>query len=428
MATLAIGLFFTPVVQGYYYSFSSVLNASTFFEAGVATAVIQFAAHETGNMVIRRREGVISGSPENVARFASIIRFAIRWYSVIAALMVLGVGIGGWLFFSARHDGVNWHAPWILLVVSAGADLALQPYFIILEGAGEISFAYAYRTVRAVVTSVLLPVLVISGFGLTAAGMSNFGGVLVGLMYAFVARNFLRRGLALEHKHSGLSWRKEILPFQWRVAMSWMAGYFTVSMFAPVVLAESGPVSAGRIGMSVTLFTACTSLAASFIQAHAPAMGGYAGASRWTELSELFKRKAVMSIGAAAALILAGLVGIAALDMLHIPLGSRLVSVPVMAVLGIGFLVYHIEGVLAFFSRAQKREPYYLLEFIGASIIFPSTLVLARSYGPAGVASGFAATHLLILLPFAYRIYRANHRAVLGDYPAVRRQRSPAQV
>ena len=41
------------------------------------------------------------------------------------------------------------------------------------------------------------------------------------------------------------SWKKEILPFQWRIALSSTTGYFSLYLFTPVTFNVFGAVEAG---------------------------------------------------------------------------------------------------------------------------------------------------------------------------------------
>jgi len=73
--------------------------------------------------------------------------------------------------------------------------------------------------------------------------------------------SFLRRGLLfdlLTHKTGDrqISWQNEIWPFQWRIAISWISGYFVYQTFNPFLFAFKGPVAAGKMGMSLSFANA----------------------------------------------------------------------------------------------------------------------------------------------------------------------------
>ena len=415
LTVLAIGTFFTPTLQGYYFSFTSIIAGSQLFEAGIATAVIQIAAHEMGRL---RSDGDSADSPA-LQRLAAVLRFSVRWYAGVAAAMVVGITAVGLVTLSGHHDGVGWLLPWLLLVVFAAVDLGLQGFFVVLEGAGHIEATYRYRLVRVVALNGVLIGAVALGAGLFGLGLGMAASSIVGAIAVLRSRAFFSPLLRIRAGRV-ISWRSEILPFQGRIAISWMAGYFSAACFTPLLLVTRGAAEAGRMGMTMMLTSACTSLAASFIQAKAPALGGLAGSGRWPDLLTLFKLKARRSILAAAGLLTGATAFIAAAQVTGIPLADRVLPWPVLAVLAVGALAYHVEGVFAFFMRAQKREPYFVLEVIGAVVILPTAALISTSTGVFGLCVLFAAVHVAVLLPIATGI-------LVNDIRRVRR-RSAAEL
>lgn len=412
VTVLAVGIYLDPVLQGYYYTFGSILSASVFFEAGVSTAIVQFAAHESGHLRFNNG-GAIQGPRESRLRLAAVLRFAAAWFWGAAALMgLLVVGLG-YALFSTQSDDVNWQLPWALVVIVAVLAFCLQPLFAFLEGIGEVRYVYRYRTVRSLAQSLVLIICVVGGLGLYSLAIASAVACFIGFAFLIPRQRTLRIA-GWSRGKGALNWKAEILPFQWRIAVSWAAGYFTVSLFTPVMMLVSGPIDAGKVGMTVTLMVACTSLAASFLQAHAPSLGSLHGAAKYVEFKFLFRRKFYVSLLVCLALLIVLVTFATFARMINLPLASRIVDPTALIVFALGFLAYHFEGLLAFFMRAQKREPYFVLEIVGAILIFPLTIVLGGTAGPFGVAAGFALVHLLVLAPTAFFIFQKSARG-LGD-------------
>jgi hypothetical protein len=403
LTVLAVGTALDPVTQGYYYTFGSVLAAAVFFEAGVATAVVQFTSYEAGQLDIGR--GRIAGDTGAHQRLSGVLRFAIYWFWSVALLMGVFILVLGLVIFGGRTDGVEWLTPWILLVATTVASFLLQPLFAFLEGLGLISYVYGFRMVRSLLQSGAVIISVLAGADLYSLPIGGAVALLVSLCFVLPRLRILR-ATGWKHGKGALSWKTQILPFQWRIAVSWAAGYFTVSSFTPVLMVVQGPVLAGQVGMSVTLMVACTSLAGSFVQAHAPSLGALWGGGARREMYALFRRKASLSIAACLVLLTLLVIGVVVARLFEWSIAFRVVDPASLALLAIGFSVYHTEGVLAFFMRAQKLEPYFLLETVGALVIFPSTVILGSNFGAFGVAAGFALAHLLIIGPIAVSIFR----------------------
>src|SRR5580692_6097766 len=62
---------FTPVVQGYYYTFGHVLLLQVFVELGLGQVVIQFASHEWSQLRLADG-GRIEGTPRALSRLVSL--------------------------------------------------------------------------------------------------------------------------------------------------------------------------------------------------------------------------------------------------------------------------------------------------------------------------------------------------------------------
>jgi O-antigen/teichoic acid export membrane protein len=412
ITVLAVGFYLTPVIQGYYYTFGSILAASAFFEAGVSTAIVQFAAHESGRLRFHSKRA-ISGPSEARMRLSGVLRFAVTWFWGAALLMGAFVAILGFVIFTRQEDGVDWAMPWLCLVLVSVASFCLQPLFAFLEGIGRVEYTYRYRTVRSLSQSAVLIICIASGAELYSLAIAGLASFLVGILFILPTIRLLRVS-AWRRGRGALDWRREVLPFQWRIAVSWAAGYFTVAAFTPIMMATRGPVDAGKVGMTVTLLVACTSLSASFLQAHAPKLGALHGSADHQNMAILFRRKFWTSLSACILLFVILLAAAGMATSLDLPLVDRVVPIGTLAIFCLGFLLYHMEGLLAFFMRAQKTEPYFLMEALGALLILPSTLFLGSHFGPFGVAIGFTLVHFIVLTPIAITIFLRSHRRVIG--------------
>src|SRR4051794_38759775 len=98
---LLIARFFTPAVQGFYYTFGSLLGWTAFLELGLATVIQQFASHEWARLSLGAN-GEIAGDSHAAERLAALARIAFRWYSVASIASTVVIGAGGAIFLS-RH-------------------------------------------------------------------------------------------------------------------------------------------------------------------------------------------------------------------------------------------------------------------------------------------------------------------------------------
>src|SRR5208282_4523982 len=139
---LLIARFLSPAEQGYYYTFASLVSLQTVFELGFSFVVLQLAAHESAQLQIDP-EGTITGNEASHSRLASILKKSVRWYSVAAVLMALGLLTVGSTFFAMHQHtsgGTSWKLPWICVVLAATMTFQMDPVFSFIEGCGFVSY------------------------------------------------------------------------------------------------------------------------------------------------------------------------------------------------------------------------------------------------------------------------------------------------
>ncbi len=114
VTALLIATKFTPEVQGYFYTFGTILALQVFVELGLGAVVQQFASHEWAKLDLDK-SGNIVGDSDSLSRLISIARVASRWYLYGSIVVSIGLSIGGYVFFYSPHmPEVNWFAPWLL--------------------------------------------------------------------------------------------------------------------------------------------------------------------------------------------------------------------------------------------------------------------------------------------------------------------------
>ncbi len=117
---LLIAQFLAPEVQGFYYTFLSLIALQSFVGLGFSIVITQFASHEWANLSLDDA-GYISGDEKARLRLISLGRFVFKWYAWASAIFVLLVGAGGYLFLSQSPDpGISWKSPWFFFGGGSG--------------------------------------------------------------------------------------------------------------------------------------------------------------------------------------------------------------------------------------------------------------------------------------------------------------------
>jgi len=388
----------SPVQQGYYVTFNSVAAAQVFFELGLTYVLLQFASHEVSRL-IAGADGRFEGESAAKARLASLLRFGVRWYLSAASLLWLLVLPGGyWFFLSASHGPVaeGWQIPWFVLVIATGATLLTNSIIAIFEGCGQVAEVASLRLRETLLGAVVAATILMSGGGLYAVPALV---VVDALCEAFWL--WRRRVSALDlwrsyDAHSVVSWRTEVWPFQWKIAVSWLSGYFIYQIFNPILFSQRGAVEAGQMGITVTACTGIMWLSMAWITTKAPRMGSLVALGERQELDSLFFSAAKRAIALTVVLGFGFWALVAFAQSRHVGIAMRFTDPVTLGLMLLSATFNCVWFAEATYLRAHKVEPFLGLSVAAAIANLVGALVLARPYGAEGVALSFALVTLVI--------------------------------
>lgn len=405
ITVLLIAAFFSPELQGYYYTFSSVLAFQIFAELGLGTVLTYYASHEWSKLAADRHGGV-TGDAGALSKLTSLARFALKWYLVSGAVMALVLAAGGFFFLgSAGNPGFRWEAPWIVLCVVTGLTLWMVPVWALLEGCNQVSNVYTYRFIQSIAFSVAGWAAICLGAGLWTASVSGMAGLLVTTI--LIGRRygaFIRTIVLTPPSGPRLLWRADILPMQWRIALSWSSGYFVFFLFTPVLFHYHGPVVAGQMGMTWVFVNALMAVAASWVTPKAPRFGMLIAQQRYAELDRLLWRiiAIVFAVTAVGALSMWALVVV--LNQLHHPFANRLLSPASTGYLLLATFIMCTSLPMSTYLRAHKKEPLLALQLLSGLLTGIAVVVLGKHYSAEGMAIGYLAVTATVT-PFVALIW-----------------------
>lgn len=406
----------SPVEQGFYYTFNSILAMQVLFELGLAYVLLQYVSHQRSEISISD-SGELTGSAEAAGRIHSAYKQAFRWYSVASLLLVLALLPAGRFFFKTTAHGVpvSWQVPWVILVFGAGFTLLLIPAASTLQGLGLVADVAGVRLMQAMAQQITLWCVLYAGGALYSPALGLVVTVIVGVSL-FVGRRgrYLRAVMHAGAGQAAVSWREEIWPFQWRIAVSAVAGYFTFQLFNPVVFAARGPVEAGRLGMSLSVALAINSGAMAWLVTKSPDFGELVSTKQWERLDALFKRVSRQAVAVAIAGYFTFAAIITFLRWIDHPFARRVVDGQSLFFLMVAALANLILFAQAVYLRANRDDPLMVISVINALCAAGLTLLLAKPYGAFGVLAGYAATSIFAgAIPGAF-IFRRKRREMQG--------------
>jgi hypothetical protein len=385
---LLILRFLSPVEQGYYYTLLSLVSLQVVFELGFSFVILQMAAHECAHLTLHA-DGRIEGDPTAQARLASILQKAFRWYLVAAVILcvtLLPVGI----FFFARQahtaTPVAWHGPWVVAVLATAVLFLLNPFFSFLEGCGLVWQVGRMRFGQALLGAAMSWGAFLAHYGLYSPAMVNIGYAAASLMFLYSRRHLCLGLLRYPVREQAVSWRGEIWPFQWKIAVSWVCTYLNGQIIVPILFAYRGPAEAGQFGMSLGIASYLAVLMATWMSTKAAPFGRMVARGELQQLKGLFFRTLRQSLTTFVAVAAVCELAVVALQHLFPRVAARMVSPQIFVLLLLASVSIFVVQSMAVYLRSFKREPFLVQSVVIAISTVFFSLLTVKTWGTAGAA------------------------------------------
>ena len=409
----------SPIEQGFYFTFYSLLATSIFFGLGLGVVICQFASHEYANLTWQSN-GRLSGNAESLERIISLIRQSQKWYTLAALLFAIVIIPSGIWFISGNTSSgeADFLIPWILLIVIFSFNTCLIPIFAAIEGCGKVADIQKMRLFQSLLGAVFAWLVLVND------------GKLYSIAAEFIAYSILMvtwllyfyRGLVyqafIEESHIGVahvSWSKEVLPMQWRIAVSWIADFFISYFVVPLVFAFQGAVNAGKIGLSLKISTIVFTLSMAWVNTRTPLYGALIKNKKFEELDSLAMKSTVQamlySFGFTAIIM-------AALFLINVFTTSyeeRLLPVWVVGFMCLGSVAMVFNSAISGYLRAHKQEPLMVVMIMMSVILVAICLVAAKYAELSTLAILYASVHIVFGIPSFFYILISKRKEWYGN-------------
>ena len=209
---------------------------------------------------------------------------------------------------------------------------------------------------------------------------------------------------------------KEIFPYQWKIALSWISGYFIFQLFNPVLFAAEGAVVAGQMGMTLQVLNAIQAFAMSWQNTKVPLYSGLIEMKQYVELDRVFNKTLRQMISVCSVLFSLFFIVIAILRISNLKIGGsvigdRFLGFLPLILMTVSVFINLIDGSWATYLRCHKKEPYLAISVVMGALCCVSTVCLGNQYGVIGVACGYCFLKAFVGLPWAYTVFRTKRIA-----------------
>jgi O-antigen/teichoic acid export membrane protein len=405
ISLVLIARFFSPEIQGFYYTFVSLLALQSFVELGLSLVILNTASHEWSKLSLDS-SGKITGDALALSRLASLARFTLIWFSVAALIFILGVGLIGYLFFSqSAGTAIEWRSPWFWVVLLTGLAVFALPFIALLEGCNQVGTVNQFRFGQAMlVTLAQWLAIILHGelWVLVVSAAINLGSAfwLLAIRYRGFFDSLLRQGRA-----DAMDWKTEIWPMQWRLGVSGLVNYFAFSLFNPVMFHYHGAVAAGQMGMTLSLAVAIQSIGLAWVNAKAPTFGNLVARKDYRTLDRFWLKMSFVSMAVVTAGLAVAWVFLWGLNAFDIALAKRMLPSLPAGLFFIATVLLQITQCEAAYLRAHKKEPLVAVGVVSGLAIGFLVWQMGGRFGPTGAGVAYLGVVGFCIVPWITYIW-----------------------
>ena len=408
---LLIAKYLTADEQGYYYTFASIIAIQVFFELGLSGIITQYAAHEFAYLTWDASNNLL-GEETYKSRLSSLLRFCVKWFGIIAVALFFILIITGFYFFSTYSKAKtvpDWQLPWILLSLATVLNLFIDPVLAFFDGVGQIKEMSKIRFAQKGINVILLYLLLFLNFKLYASVIATLASVSCIFIILILTDNIKKINTIWHHLSIWkVSYVQEILPYQWRIALSWISGYFIFQLFNPVLFATEGPKVAGQMGMSLQILNGIAGLSMSWIITKIPLYSSLIAQKKFEELDNTFKKTLKNQMFVNILMIGGFYVIYLIIHFFKLKFADRFLSPLPLFMLCLVTIINQMIFSWATYLRCHKQEPFLINSIVGGVLCGLSTIFLGKYFGLFGIVGGYSCLTIFMGLPWSYYIFKTK--------------------
>ena len=414
LSALLVIKFLSFEEQGFYYTFGSIVAIQIFFELGLNGIITQFVAHEFANLSFDQEANII-GSEYNKSRISSLLHFCVKWYLLFSFGLFLVLLISGFVFFTKfqqNNININWLMPWLLLSFVTALNLLLSPIIAFLQGLGKVKEIANFQLYSQFTRLVIVSTGLIFGLKLYVLGVGVlvlFITMLINILIRFKAQLITIWNIPITEK---IHYFKEIFPYQWKIGLSWISGYFIFQLFNPVLFASEGAKIAGQMGLTLTALNGILTISFAWISTKVPLFSKLIANKKFYDLDLIFNKTFNQSMFINATLLLTFFSFIYTITHFNLKFGQTLISERFISLLPLllmmlTFFLNQIVSSWATYLRCHKKEPFLFISIVGGILSAVSILYFGKHFGLIGITLSYFTLNIL-MFPWAYIIFKTK--------------------
>lgn len=394
--------YLNPISQGLWYTFGSLGALTIFAELGFLTIITQFVSHEYA--FLNNVENKIEGSKENLNRFFGLIRFAIKFYSLVVPVGVFVLCIVGFFFFKDENTDIK--TAWYFFSIVGGLNLLLSLFQSIYTGLNNVTQIQINTFICTLLGSIANWVMLIMHWDIWALVLGNLVGVLIASVFLYFSASSFWKQIINFKVENNYNFLKETLPLQAKYAVSWISAFFILYLLVPAAYKYTSKIQAGQLGMTIALISAMCGVANAWILTKIPTINMFVAKFDYLSLDKLFKKALVQSVVIQLVLSVFLIIGIYFLQIYFISYSIRFLSIPDVILLIIPQFTQLLIIFYSVYLRAHKEEPLMWIILLQSILIILAVFFILRLYDLRLFLYSLNIIYLFIALPLSYYVFK----------------------
>ena len=402
-----IAHFFSKEVQGYHYTFGSLIILQTLLELGMGQAIIQFISNEWGKLSILNF-AEINFKEQKFQSIKDLVQLAISWYTMIALFVLFIMLPLGYFFFITTNTpaNINWVTPWIFLCIFISLNVLLMPFFYFLQGCNKVKSYWFYRFLQQGISGIVAIIAIISGAALYTYSLISLSILATSILFlAIKYKKIIIDIINTFNFKFNRSKMKEVWALQWKIALSTLTTIYTLQAFVPILFKYQGPVVAGQMGMSLTLTNILLGISSNWFIVNAPMFGILIASNQISTLHHLFKKSLIMAISFATIGAIILIVLIRLIEIYYFELAERILPLNIISLLLLSIIINTILFSFSTYFRSHRKEPLIYVYALSNAFILSTAPFVTQHFDTFGLIFLYLTVLTLIQLPVGLKIF-----------------------
>ncbi len=362
------------------------------------------ASHEWIHLRIAS-DGSVEGDELARARLRKLCLISLKFTLTVAlAFLAICIIVGTQLANiedTSSGDQLDAYIKYMVLITGI---MILNSLIYVVEGCNNVGGVAIFRLIQSIIGAATLWLSLQLGDGIDSLVFQASSVLLCAVVYIIAFKRKFFSSIYRGSLINDLSWKKDFLPYQWRLAVQSISNLLAFPFFQFLSFKMLGPTESGKLGLTLQIALGMQGLSLVFINAKVPHLSMLAARGEVARLKREWTIQLTQSLTFMFACFLFYMAGLAVIAWNFETYYIRVLGARETFIFFAGLLATtYISGVAAI-TRAHKVEKFTVIGMCAGLGYGSLSAALCEYFGNAGIAFAYATVTLLFVLPASYHI------------------------